>query len=187
MTVLLDHLSATLIGGVVLLIVLATLHLVQVEAMETTMHYSLARSTASYGDVLTRELRSLSRVISLRENPSDSTFTFLARVSAGDTTQSEVNYRRVLAGHRGGRPVYRIERYVNGALEGGSPVLVTDWNIEALRFSGQPASNTAEAVQIGVAFEAVAPFETEEHIAEELERTQWSLAVFPPFLRPDGR
>lgn len=185
MTFLLDNLGATLIGGTVFLILLFTARFGQAESVETTVHYASSRSAASYGATLTRELRSLSRVVSLRE--TDGVFEFDARVTPGDTTQRRVVYRRVEAGSRDGQPLYRVQHTVDGALVGESPVLITDWQVEARRADGSLAASPSEAAQVTVSFEAAAPFALATDASEEVEQTRWATAVFPPFLRPTHR
>jgi hypothetical protein len=183
MQLLLDHLSATLIGGILLLTLVLVNFRHQNAALESTGNYALNRQMLDFTAVLQRDLKNVSQVETVAE--TDSTFIFFAQTSSADTTQYEIEYRRIQVDERDGMPLYVIERYVDDALTGSSMGIISEWTIQALETDGTPATTPAEARQIAVQVHMVMPFEItdEKEASSGLEETAWEATFRPALLQ----
>lgn len=176
---LLDNLSAQIIAGGLLVILLGIQMRGQRAVQEVTSFYALRNQQLAFVEFMKRDMRNVTQVQSTQENPSDGTFTFQARTDPGLTTPHTVVYRRVWQRKVGGLDQYRVERYVDGALDGMSLSTITAWQIEARNADGVAVGAPADARQIFVHFEAVNPFTS----GTAVDHSRWEASFRPPLIQ----
>lgn len=181
MQLILDNLSATLIGSVILMTLLLINFRNQSAAVESTGNYALNRQMLDFTEVLQRDLQNVSSVESLAE--TDSAFAFFAQVEEDDTTKYRVVYERSQVGTRDNLPLYRIERFVDGVSSGSSMGVVTEWEIAALDAAGSQAVDPDQAQQITVRVRMITPFEVPGQEATGLTETDWEATFHPELLQ----
>lgn len=181
MQFILDNLLATVIAGMVFLILASATLQNQLTSVETGNLYTLKTQELGFIEVLKRDLHGVARLDDVVENPLDSSFTFYAQLDNADTTKIPVTYRRTQVGIRNGYPLYQIKRYENGQPAGASLVTMTSWLIEARNDEGSAIADPADAGQIYVRFEAAAPWKDDDAI----RRTRWEATFRPPLLRDE--
>lgn len=174
-----DNITAALVGLTVLLIILFATQRGSSEAVSTISYQAMLKQAAAFQEVVERDIRSLSRVGTVQE--TDDVFSFSARVTVGDTTQHLVEYRRTVAGARGGDTLYKIERYVDGVADGESAPLVKEWTAEARASDGNIAASADDATQIYVWVETLMPFEVSDR--QVVKSTTWETTLFPVALQ----
>ena len=181
MAVLLDHLTAFLVGATVLGVLAALGLSAQRDGVDAVSDYALRRQVESFGATVQTDLASLSAPVSL--DASGGAFAFRARLTPHDTTQHVVRYVRESAGERGGVPAFRIARYVDGARAGGSADVVGGWTVVAQAADGLPAGSPAEVARVYVALAPLAPFVADG--AEAPPAAPWEATVTPLILHYD--
>jgi hypothetical protein len=182
MQLILDNLSATIIGSVILMALVVINFRNQSAAVESTGNYALNRQMLDFTEVLQRDFQNVSSLETLVE--TDSTFSFFAQVEEDDTTKYHVAYERTQVGVREETPLYSLERFVDGVSTGSSMGVVTDWEIAALDANGAAAASTDDALQIAVRIRMITPFEVPGQNATSLTETDWE-ATFRPELLQD--
>lgn len=179
MQFVLDNLLASMIAGMVFLILASATLQNQLASVETSNLYTLKTQELGFIEVLKRDLHGVSKVSNVAENPADSSFTFYAQLDNADTTKVPVTYKRTKVGMRGNVPLYQIKRFESGLPAGASMVTMTSWKIEARNVEGGSIADPADAGQIYVRFEAAAPWKDDDAI----RRTRWEATFRPPLLR----
>lgn len=184
MNVPFDHLSALVAGAVALLMLASVDQRGKTDSVRAVEYYTLSTQSASFGDDLLRDFESLSSPISL--DTTGGVFAFRARLTPHDTTQHLVTYTRSVAEVRDGTPLYRVSRSVDGAVAGGSPGLLSIWNVQAQTAAGAPAATPADVGQLHVVFEMVAPHATPPTAGEGVHgipnRKRWEARIAPSIL-----
>ncbi len=178
MHILLDKLGAALISAVLFLLVF-NVNMRNEQAMtETTAFYSLTQQTENLAKILRRDLQGIASVNNITETSTEdggSQFSFESRIGL-DTTKRTIVYKKVPAGIYHGTQFSSIERVVDGTVSGGSSDIITDWEISAMNEDAGSITDTDDAAQIYVRFEAASPiFET-----ETVESIRWESRFFPP-------
>ena len=179
MQFVLDNLLASVVAGMVFLILAGVSVRSQLTNVETTNHYGLKNQEINFIEMLKLDLHGVSGVKSVIEDPVDSSFKFMAYMTPTATTETEITYRRAKVGERDGVPLYQIRRLEDGLAAGRSMVTVTDWVIEARNHEGGSITDPANAGQIYVRFEAAAPWQEDETI----KRSRWEATFRPPLMR----
>lgn len=161
MDVLVDHLSATVIGTTVLLVLLGIgLRMTETgtdqQVYETSQRMSQALAQQLEGDLLNVGY-GLPASTAPIESWTDSTFTFRRRSGEALTDPIlTVEYRRVTTDSTvvdgAPRPVYTVERYENGVYSGGSTALLSTFDIDVLGDSGTPPATLEDTRAIRVRF-----------------------------------
>lgn len=182
---LLDHLSAQIIVGGMLLM-LVTVHVRGQRAVqEVNQVYALRRQQIAFTDVLRRDLRNATQVMSLNEDAGTRTFSFRALTAPGTGADRLVTYRREWVARVDGVDRYRIDRYVDGVRDGSSMATVTGWEISARNAQGMSVLSAGDARQFVVRLEAANPYRSHDasdpyRQAGISARTQWDGAFHPP-------
>jgi hypothetical protein len=179
MHIFLDHLSASLVTATILVAVAALGLSAQEDGVAAVSDYALRQQVESFGATVQTDLASLSTPVSL--DATGGTFTFRARLTPHDTTQHLVRYVREDAGERGGAPVYRIGRFVDGVRRGGSSDVVAGWTVVAQSAAGLPASTPSDVARVYVSIDPVAPFGADS----TLPAAPWESTVTPLILHYD--
>lgn len=183
MQFVLDNLVATIIATTVFIILLAVNFRNQSAAVEATNFYMLKQQQLTFIDVIKHDMQNVSRLESVAEHATDSTFTFRAQTSSTDTTKQQVVYRRRRAGSFDGTPLYRIERYVNGTLAGGSPSVLTTWQIQALNDEDNPVADPNDGRRVYIQLEMALPYQRDE---ASVEQARWEATFVPVLLRQNN-
>ena len=181
MQFILDNLLATVIAGMVFLILVSATLQNQLLAVEVQNSYSLKKQEMNFVEVLKRDMQGISKVTSVTESTIDSSFTFYAQLDNIDTTKVAVKYQRTKVGERNGAPLYQVRRYEDGISAGASMPTITSWTILARNTEGGAITDPANAGQVYVRFEAAAPWREDETI----RRSRWEATFHPPLLRND--
>ncbi len=176
MHVLLDHISATLIGAAVFLLVLTVNQNKREAVADSTAFYMMIRHQEEFAQTVTRDMQGIEALLSVEETKGS--FSFRGYIG-DDPTIYTIVYERDYVGERNGVKHYRIKRLVDGMVVGGSADIITDWKIEARNRSGAPAGSTSAAVQVHVQFKVAS------HLGEaaRIENSYWEGAFFPPLLQ----
>ncbi|MEM1057002.1 MAG: hypothetical protein AAGI52_15875 [Bacteroidota bacterium] len=160
---ILDNLTAILIGTTVLLMLVG----ISVRLSQTGTDQQVFETSQRVAQSLAQQLegdlpnvgygvpRSIAPIVSW----TDSSFAFRQRGGLDpDDPILVVEYRRVIAGTviAGGapQPVYRVERYENGARIGGSPTSLASFELDLLDASGTPTALPEDARAVRVRFAA---------------------------------
>ncbi len=178
-----DNLIAMMVTGVIILILATNYQSSRRESIDTTAYYSLNRSVSSFKEVVNRDLRCLSGVVSLSE--VDSSFQFFARVSPGGSTEHLVEYRRTLGELYDGVQTFRISRLVDGQPDGETAFELTDWQLQILDDDGLPATGPENADRVHFAFEAMTPLAlTSASTPSDDVNSRFEAVIHPPILNP---
>ena len=145
---------------------------------ETTAFYEMTTQSEAFAKILRRDLQGIADVLTIAEDPQpdgSTEFRFESRIGL-DTTRRTIIYKRKPAAVRHGVPFYRVERLVDGVVEGGSMDILTDWEILALNEDAGTITDPDDAAQVYVRFEAASPtIET-----DVVQRILWESRFFPP-------
>jgi hypothetical protein len=178
MQILFDNLSSVIIATMVLLMLLAVSLRSQEDQVTTIRHETALNQQMSFiENVLRRDMAGAASVQDLGVQP-DGTFTFrkVRQASGGGTEEVQVTYRRVETNTLDdGTQLYRIERRVDGDVDGGSMSTITSWNINVQNGQGAVPADAADAEQIDVSFDIVLPFSSDENV----ERRSWNATYRP--------
>jgi hypothetical protein len=185
MQFILDNLVATVVAGMIFMIMVGVNHRNQQAVVEATNFYALRKQQLAFVDVLKRDLKNVIRAEDLAQHPSDSTFAFVAWSDSTHTAQSRIEYRQKWVGRRDTVDLYQIRRFeqpVPAGVKtpaGASMPTVTDWKIEARNAVSLPAADTAAVRQFYVVFEVTAPFRS----GDTVNRTRWEVSYRPPLIQ----
>ena len=178
MQFILDNLGATLIAVTILLMMFNLNSRNGQTLTETAAFYNMTTQTEAFAKILRRDLQSIADVLTIAEDPQpdgSTEFRFESRIGL-DTTLHTIIYRRKPAAVRQGITFYRVERLVDGVVEGGSTDILTDWEIRALNEDSGTITDPDDAAQIYVRFEAVSPT-VEMNVVQSIK---WESRFFPP-------
>jgi len=180
MLVLIDNTVATIVGMTIMLILLVINVRGKQSSERATVFYDKNTMALTFTEILSRDMRNLSRVVTTEE--TDSTFIFFAQTEPSDTTKNLVEYRRFYTGQHDGENLYRISRYVDQVNTWSGIPTLTYWEIVAQDENGNTVGGPGEARQVFIRFEAVRPFhaKTEEGIGED--KISWESRYLPYLL-----
>ncbi|HMB92423.1 MAG TPA: hypothetical protein VKP65_16340 [Rhodothermales bacterium] len=177
MQILLDNLTATIMGGAILLMII-TANISNRESLtDSTAFYTMIMKQEAFAYMLTRDLQSVERLSSIEE-ASDSTFRFRGHIG-DDATLHTIVYKREYVRDYEGTAYYQIHRMVDGEIAGGSGDIITNWQVEARDVAGVKVSDTDAAKQIYVRFDVGSKIGKQAKI----EQTYWEASFFPPLLQ----
>ena len=194
MSFTLDNLAATLIGGVLLLILIALQFRAQQANQDRAALYTAKKQTLSFADVLVRDFSNLGVEMprdrrigrhSVNADGLTDTLRFSRVNTAGDTLNIE--YRLVAADSivRGDSTtvLYQIERYENGVFTGGSTPTMRSFTIELLDEGGGLVTvDLRQARQVRIGFVNVLPYgDPDDHY---IPSTYWGTTLRPRSLNP---
>jgi hypothetical protein len=188
---LLDHLFATIAGGLLLLSVLLLQAERGEEVRDSTRYYSAKNFQTALADMLQRDLLNLGTNLPagqpmITEIRSDRVTFYTAVNGTGNAVL--VTYQEVAVGTTtNGDTVYEIRRYVNGR-HTGTGLLVTRFDLAFADENGVPVS-IADAFNARIAtvqVENLLPYEARDvngnmHISTP-HRNYWEISYTPPNL-----
>lgn len=163
MHVLIDHLTATLIGTAVLLMLMGIGLRMSQAGTDQQVYETSQRVAQSLAQQLEGDLPNVGYGVPRSAAPivswTDSSFVFRQRMgTAPSDPLVTVEYRRVTAGTAlvGGTPtpIYRVERYEDGVLAGGSAATLSAFDLDLLDASGATTALVADARALRVRFTA---------------------------------
>lgn len=198
MHVLLDNLAATIVGGIVVLAMLTVNTRTQRQLTESASFHGMMKHSDTFVQTLRRDLRGMETALT---DSAGASFSFQGYVGTSttlstiryDAVVSDTTYDRDAQGaiitDKHGDPVevevYRIDRYVDGELQGGSSDIFTKWVIFCRNLADNEAVSEGEKVddlndckRVDVRFEAVPQFGSTNSVA----RLSWSSIFTPPLL-----
>lgn len=186
MQLIFDNIVASMVGASVLLIMIGTHQRNQIAAAEATAHYMLRQQVIDFTDVIQRDMQNLSSVIDVAE--TDSAFRFMAQTDVADTTKREVKYEREYAGTAVDEDgvsvaVYRIVRYVDGNVAGGSLSTLSEWAITALNEDEAAILLPGDAAAVRVQLAALPPVYVGKNEGKNMQGTRWQATYRPHLLR----
>ena len=184
MQVLLDNVSALIVYTTVA-VAIATLQLSTVQSTtEMSIAYMSKKATLEFADMLEQELKLIGtgtaqKITSATTNAEGQTTDFRFWWNDG-VTDYEVQYQLVtvdtltISGET--VPLYRMDRYVNGTYEGGSPPTLRDFVITPLDDAGNP---TAAGSAVMVRAQVVNTYPAGDLDDMYLGRTFWGMTLLP--------
>ena len=188
MHVLLDNMTATMIGMAVILMVVAVNLRERAAMTDATAFYATIHHQEEFAQVLTRDLNSIAEVETITMRSADSTFAFRGFIG-NSSTEHAIVYKYRHTRTRNGIRYHRVERYVDGQLDGGSGDLLTSWQIEARDGFGAPVSDPDAARQVFVRFEVASLTARDRANADgrlgpqRVETSYWEGAISPLLLQ----
>ena len=185
MTVALDHITAILVGTVVILILLSTLVQRSEDGTNAVRAYAVQSDLSSFTDVLEVDLDNVGVQLPIGVVPvvelTPSRFAFYSLSGPGGVP-ALIEYVRTAVGDADGQPTFRVERRVGGVATGGA-ALLTVFTFTLLDETGAPVTATGSAAlrQIRVRVERPAPAGRRGVAAtrETLRRAAWETTVYP--------
>lgn len=186
MNVFVDNIGASIIGATVMLVVMNVQFENQLVAAEASAYHHIQQQTLSFAQLIQRDMQNMSTVVDLEEDANS--FEFVAQTSTADTTKRTVEYRRVYKGSKHNddgttTPLYQVQRYVNGVIDGSSYEALSHWAIIAANEDGNVATIPTEVTQIQVEFIATTPAELEISDKIDIQDTRWKSIFRPMMLR----
>lgn len=184
MQFILDHIAAILIY-VTIAFAIATLQMrTMASTTEATIAYMSKKQTLEFADVLEQEIKLIGtgtaqKITNITTNADGQTtnFTFWWNDGVDDL---EVEYRLIETDiiTVGGEEIqrYRMDRYVNGVIDGGSPSTLRDFRIEPLDENGTP---TGAATAVMVRAQVVNTYPMGDPDKMLIGRTFWGMTLLP--------
>ena len=191
MQLLLDNIVATIVAGVVS-VLLITLSVDQAEGTRDVVRLQAHQTVQnSFTEQLERDLTNAGVLTPSGATPIQSvgpgTFSFYGLIDTVGTT-GVISYVRVPADSLDGSAVFAVERYVDGVRSGGTAGVLSRFDVRVLTDGGVsvPSGALAQARSVRVATEWVLPFgETGgARTRQALRRSAWSTHVRPLGLQP---
>lgn len=188
MQLILDNISAVMIGSAVILIVLSTQFQAQRAATEQTMAYVSKKSTLDLGRVVEQDLIALGSgttdtITDMQENVDGLTTLFEFRKLDGTGTDIEVAYTLTasdMVNVRGDSvQLYELDRYENGVWAGGGGSRVRFFSIDMLNSNGHETAGVASARLLRIRLVNVYPFGEDD--GSSIFQSHWGITV-----RPEG-
>lgn len=178
---LLDQLTAVLVGGVVLLLLLSGDRRASADSVGAATYYALRQQAEAFGQTVQRDLTALSSPVSV--DAGAGSFSFDARITPLSDAESRIVYTLVEVGERDGVMLHRIDRTVDGAASGASPETVVSWAVEGQTDAGAPAATPGDIAQVEAEFLLALPHLPPEGEGATLpDRTRWQATVVPVVL-----
>lgn len=177
MHIILDNLTATVVGGAILLMLLAVNVSNRESLTDSTAFYGMMMKQEAFAYMLTRDLQGVESLNSIEET-SDGTFRFRGHIGDAATLHTIV-YKREYVRDYEGTSYYQIYRMVDGEINGGSGDIITSWQIEARDASGSKVTDTDAAKQVFVRFDVGSKLGDQAKV----DQTYWESSFFPPLLQ----
>jgi hypothetical protein len=186
MQLIYDNIVASMVGGVVLLMMISANMRNQVAAAESSAFFMLQQQVIDFTSFIQRDMQNLSSVIDVAE--TDNAFRFMAQVDEADTTKRLVRYEREYTGTKtdaegNSVPVYRINRYVDGVIAGGSLGTIAEWSIVALNEDEAEIVAPGDAAGVRIVLHALPPVAVGRNDGVAMQGTRWQATYRPQLLR----
>ncbi len=178
MHILLDNISATLIGGMVMLIFVASQAIGTDATINQTGYHAARAQVYAFGEQLQDDFENFGLGVSTGTNviqsQTSNQISFWRQLDTSNPTLSTVTYTFVATDTvdvRGtSTPLFTIERSVNGVAEGGGPANMSAFALELRNSDGDAVANEADAFSVHLRF-AVLPYFDDE---PTLSNLHWS-------------
>ncbi len=188
MQTLIDHIAGVIIGGTVILLILASQLKGQKASIESTQYYATKAGLFSLVESIERDFSNIGSGVphggvlidTLDTTGTVKAFQFRARVAQADPAPHIFRYEWTEDGSAnlstGAVPLYRVERKVDGAVTGQSNGMITSMRIDLLTSDSLDVGATYGLTrQLNVQLTAVSPI----GVGEGFEQSRWS-KVFRP-------
>jgi cytochrome c-type biogenesis protein CcmE len=184
MQFILDHIAAIVIYVTIALSIITLQLRTMASTTEATIAYMSKKQTLEFADLLEQEIKLIGtgtaqKITNVSTNADGQTtnFTFWWNDGASDL---EVEYRLIATDTVtvDGEviPRYRMDRYVNGALNGGGPSTLRDFRVEPLDASGN-VTGAASAIMVRAQVVNTYPLGDLEDMY--IGRTFWGMTLLP--------
>lgn len=181
MQIIFDHLAATIIAGIVILMLTAVNLRSRMVSIEASNHYALRNNQLVFVETIKRDMQNVTEVSSITEDPETSSFIFQALTDPDDPDAHQVTYQRVWVESRGAVNLYRLNRLVDGISAGGSMATITNWDIVARNEDGIQVTDTDDARQIYICFDITKSFQNGDQ--DSIESSRWESTFRPPLIQ----
>ena len=164
MHILLDHMSATIVAGMVLLLAAATTGLGFESSVDATGYYAARVQAQAFGDMLKDDFSNFGLGVSgsdVLQSSTGNVIQFWKQTDASTGTLSTVSYTITpvdtveVAGTA--TPTFAISRSVNGVAEGRGPANITSFAFELRNTDGDAVASEDDAYSIYISF-SLLPF-----------------------------
>ncbi|WP_457651834.1 hypothetical protein [Rhodocaloribacter sp.] len=187
MQILLDHITATMIGGTVLLILAVSQFRTSEAVVDQTSYYASKRQILEMTEMIEFDFKNIGLGVPagtpVFNEVSENAVEFLMLLDPDDTALSVVRYVTVptdtleLDGKE--VPVYEVQRIVNGTVSGRSPARMSEFVIELRNVEGDPVGDPEDAETIHVRFSLIPPFSADKGFIKE---SHWARTFSAPNL-----
>lgn len=193
MLTLFDNITAIMIGGVILLILMSMQHQAQTMAVERSVTYVAKQNALEFGTWMQEDIANIGAGMTFgsgvmedieRSGGMTTRFRFQRKLDPTDVNPQWVEYRAVpvdtvvIGQHQFTKQVvfHRMERRVDGnATESGSSMgIITDFDVELLDIGGRVTNDRSAARQLRVSFASAFNFRDSQ---KYLRENHWSTTV----------
>lgn len=181
MHILLDNLTAALVAALLFVAMVTVNQRTQQMMTESTGYYAMVKQTDNFIQILRRDMQGIA-VAKTDSAGVAVPFRFDGLIGDNSTLHTfEYVPEYVLTRQTEEGPVlfYQIHRYVDGVPVGGSPSIITAWEVVCLSAQGLPIDDPNECSQVKIVLEAAAPFGE----LSTVKQTNWSQTYHPPLLQ----
>lgn len=189
MNALLDNLTATIVAMAVLAMLVAMQYRAQEASVERSIAYRAKKQTIDFGKWIQDDIANVGAGVSfgtvsvqeLTTNASGNTslFKFRRKMDAADPNPVDVSYELVetdtITVDGSDVHLFKLQRRVDGTLEGASPPTVTQFRIEMLNENGTLTLAPSEARQVRVRFSTAMPYSEDRQ--SYLREAHWGTTV----------
>ncbi len=184
MQVLLDHITATMIGGTVLLILAVSQFRTSEAVVDQTSYYASKRQVLEMTEMIEFDFKNIGLGVpmgsSVFNEVSQDAIEFMMLLDPDDTALSVVRYQKVptdtleIDGEE--VPVFEVQRIVNGTVSGRTPGRMSEFVTELRNIEGDPVSSPEDAKTIHVRFSLIPPFNADKGF---LKSSNWTRTFTP--------
>ena len=188
MQVLIDHIAGVIIGGTVILLILAAQLKGSRASIESTQYYATKKGLFSLVESIERDFSNIGSGVPFGGVVIDTldtlgtvkAFAFRARSSQGDPAPHLFRYEWTEDGTEyladGPTPTYKVERKIDGAVTGQSSGMVISMRIDLLKGDSTNVGTTySDTRQVNVHVTAISPI----GVKKDFEQSRWSKAFRP--------
>jgi len=187
MQILIDHITATMIGGTVLLILTVAQFRTNAAAIDQTSYYASKKQVLELTNMIEADFKNIGLGVPsgtpVFNEVTSTALEFKMLLDPGDPVYSTVRYEVVPADtlELDGQnvPLTKLRRIVNGVLTGQSPPRMTEFVVELRNVLGNPVANPEDTETIHVHFALVPPFNADDGY---IKKTYWTRTFLAPNL-----
>ena len=184
MQILLDHITATLIGGTVILILAVSQFRTSEAVVDQTSYYAVKRQILEMTEMIESDFKNIGLGVPagtpVFNEVSENAIEFLLLLDPDDTALSVVRYTEVptdtLEIDGEDIPVFEVQRIVNGTVSGRSPARMSEFVVELRNVEGDPVSSPEDAETIQVRLSMIPPFSPDKGFLKE---SHWTRTFTP--------
>ena len=187
MQFILDHISASLVGGTVLLILLVAQVRTGEVVVDQTSYYVAKTQLLNMNDMVEADFKNVGFGVPASTPVfnvvTDDATEFLRLLDPDDTNLATVRYELVptdtLEIDEEEVPVFEVQRIVDGVLTGKTPASMIVFDVELRNVEGDPVADPVDAETVHVRYEMAMPFDTD---ARYLKKVHWTRTFLAPNL-----